>query len=271
MGKKNKIRLFRKLEDTRDFNSKYEISRDELNEYAKCANDVFYFIEKYLQIKLRSYQKSMIENYLKNRFIIQMHSRQIGNRSAMMAVYIWQITFGIKKSIACFHNRRDARHEMYNIIFNYYKKIPYFMKLGIKSITANKKIYFDGNSLIEFRPYTKHLAIGREYDLIDLQDFSSLSNENAKMYTSHLIPLLSSVSSSNFVIGSQPNGFNHFYEVVLNSERKEGDPQKNNFVCERVYWWEVEGRDQKWVDDQIKLIGSKRLFDQEYGLQFSIQ
>jgi hypothetical protein len=34
------------------------LTHQELSEYSKCSNDIYYFIEKYCNIELRSYQKN---------------------------------------------------------------------------------------------------------------------------------------------------------------------------------------------------------------------
>ena len=66
----------------------FKMNFDEMNEYVKCANDVFYFTETYCKVKiedgsidnieLRDYQKDMINNFINNRFNILMCSRQTG-------------------------------------------------------------------------------------------------------------------------------------------------------------------------------------------------
>jgi hypothetical protein len=69
-------------------------------------------------------------------------------------------------------------------------------------------------------------------------------------------------------ISSAPNGQNLFYDLLIDAERKEGDPKKNNFTPYRVYWWEVPGRDAEWREKEIANLGSEALFNQSYDLQF---
>jgi len=66
----------------------FRMTDDEQQEYVRCALDVHYFVEKYCKvkredgsigsIKLRDYQKEMLDNFVNNRFSILMASRQIG-------------------------------------------------------------------------------------------------------------------------------------------------------------------------------------------------
>jgi hypothetical protein len=61
---------------------------EEIQEWVKCAKDIYYFAEKYCKVKteegnishitLRDYQYDILDLYTKNRFSILMGSRQIG-------------------------------------------------------------------------------------------------------------------------------------------------------------------------------------------------
>ena len=66
----------------------FRMSTEEQEEYIKCALDVHYFTEQYCkvktedgsvgQIKLREYQKEILDNFVNSRFNILMASRQVG-------------------------------------------------------------------------------------------------------------------------------------------------------------------------------------------------
>lgn len=66
----------------------YRMSKEEQIEYIKCATDVHYFVERYCKvksedgtvkpIKLRDYQKEILDNFVNKRFNILMASRQVG-------------------------------------------------------------------------------------------------------------------------------------------------------------------------------------------------
>lgn len=70
----------------------FAMTNKEVSEYAKCKLSVHYFAEKYCKIKvedgtidnmkLRDYQKDIIDLYTKNRFSILMASRQTGKCSS---------------------------------------------------------------------------------------------------------------------------------------------------------------------------------------------
>ena len=60
---------------------------------------------------------------------------------------------------------------------------------------------------------------------------------------------------------STPNGVgNLFYNIYTESL-----DNSNGWHNERVDWWEVPGRDEKWRDMTAKALGSVDAFSQEYG------
>jgi superfamily II RNA helicase len=79
----------------------YEYSKEELDEYAKCASDIEYFIEHYCKIIsldhglvpfiLHDYQKEAIDLIHNNRKVILMQSRQSG-KTILSAAYILHYT-----------------------------------------------------------------------------------------------------------------------------------------------------------------------------------
>lgn len=79
--------------------------------------------------------------------------------------------------------------------------------------------------------------------------------------------MMTSVQNSKIFIVSSPNGYNKFAKLLFDAERKEGDPKKNMYNPNRIYWWEVPGRDEAWKQKEIANLGSE-YFDQEYDLQF---
>jgi len=69
----------------------FRMSATEIDEYVKCKMDIHHFAEKYcwvkgekgepVQLRLRDYQKEILDNFFNNRFNILMASRQTGKCS----------------------------------------------------------------------------------------------------------------------------------------------------------------------------------------------
>ena len=79
---------FKNIRNVRKANLTFAMTNKEVNEYLKSKLSVHYFAQKYCQIKLedgtighmklRDYQKDIIDLYVNNRFSILMASRQVG-------------------------------------------------------------------------------------------------------------------------------------------------------------------------------------------------
>ena len=81
-----------------------------------------------------------------------------------------------------------------------------------------------------------------------------------------LVPCLT--DDAKITICDYPNGFNNFYNIFIDVERKDGDPNKNIYNPIRLYWWEVPGRGEKWKQNIIEILGSEEEFNRCYDLCF---
>ncbi len=263
-----KIKPFRKIEGTRAPNQLYNYTHAEKVEHAKCYNSVEYFIENYVKYKaanmsLRDYQKSIIQHHLETKFSIELFSRQVGADTVMAAVYLWHMMFHGKTIMHISIKNAEA---LYDKIFDMYRTVPSYLQAGLRSIERGKNISFENGGHMKFKSYGKYVAIGSNYNMFVL-DSAALS----KHFQTTLIniqPIIQALKNCCLTVRSVPNGINYFYDLVDGAERKDADPKKNLFSCKRVYWWEVPGRDAKWREEQIKILGSVDLFNQEYDLQF---
>lgn len=245
---------------------KYVRNTQEDEEYFKCKNDIIYFIETYCKlqtpvlktIKLRQYQIECIAEYNNNRFLNYLTSRQTGNSQILAAMYLWEMIFN-RKSIAHISDKLNTGRDFLNKLKTMYLHLPYFLKPNIE-IFNSKNLKFSNSAQIKIS--TKFLS--SNFDIYSIQEYSRFKKD--KLY--NIYPMVLASKDSKIVISSQPNGFNHYYTLTTNSERKLGDPKKNAFKTVRTYWWEVGGRNQEWKKEMIKQLGSEEKFDQEYDLQF---
>lgn len=250
-------------EGTLNSKFKYSLTYDELSEYVKCSNNIEYFIEEYLGIKLIKFQKEWLENFKNNRFIINMVSRQCGINTIYSAIFLHYMIFNIDKRISVLSNNSFISKEFIDLMFKWYLKIPYFLKPGLLS---------HSKSVISFNNGSKIKVISKEYEKSDIMFYLDFALIKSSILESNFTDAICDISTSldtKIIVTSTPNGMNLFMNLVQNSERKVGDPLKNSFITTRTYWWEVEGRDQSWKEKTIyELGGSEDLFNQEYDLRF---
>ncbi len=229
----------------------FKMSDDEQQEYIKCALDVHYFTEKYCKvktedgsidnIKLREYQKEMLDNFVNNRFNILMASRQVGKTISASIFMLHTILFNNDKNIMIVANKGDTAVEIVDKIKSIYALLPFFLKPGIKTWNQ-KSLTFENGCRIKTSARTKTPAIGFTIDVLYLDEFAHIPSNIIEPYYTAAFPTVSAIMNSKIIITSTPNGMNLFHRILTDAERADGDPQKNNFKALRVYWYQVPGR-----------------------------
>jgi len=229
----------------------FMMTEDEIQEYIKCKLDIQYFAEKYCRIKtedgsiqnikLRDYQRDILNLYTKNRFSILCGSRQIGKTINAAITMLHFITFNNDKNIMIVANIRGTTIEIIDKIRNIYAQLPFFLKSGIKNLNQQSMI-FDNGCRIKSSARSKTPAIGFTIDFLYLDEFAHIPSNIIEPYYQAAFPTVSAIENSKIIITSTPNGMNLFYRLLSDAERPEGDPLKNNYKPMRVYWHQVPGR-----------------------------
>lgn len=229
----------------------FKMTPDEQQEYVRCALDVHYFTEKYCKvktedgsinnIKLREYQKQILDNFMNSRFTILMASRQVGKTISSSIFMLHAILFNNDKNIMIVANKGDTAIEIVDKIKSIYSLLPFFLKPGIKTWNQ-KSLTFENGCRIKTSARTKTPAIGFTIDVLYLDEFAHIPSNIIEPYYTAAFPTVSAVQNSKIIITSTPNGMNLFHRLLTDAERPDGDPQKNNYKPMRVYWYQVPGR-----------------------------
>ena len=113
-------------------------TQHELEEYAKCKMDIHYFANTYCkiksedgqvkQMKLRDYQYKVLDMYNKNRFTINMSSRQTGKTITAATTMLYFCLFNENKGVMIVANKNDTVVEIIDKIKNIYKLLPFFLQ-----------------------------------------------------------------------------------------------------------------------------------------------
>jgi hypothetical protein len=229
----------------------FRMSPEEQEEYIKCALDVHYFTEQYCkvktedgsvgQIKLREYQKEILDNFVNSRFNILMASRQVGKTISASIFMLHTILFSNDKNIMIVANKGDTAVEIVDKIKSIYSLLPFFLKPGIKTWNQ-KSLTFENGCRIKTSARSKTPAIGFTIDVLYLDEFAHIPSNIIEPYYTAAYPTVSAVQNSKIIITSTPNGMNLFHKLLTDAERPDGDPLKNNYKAMRVYWHQVPGR-----------------------------
>jgi hypothetical protein len=111
------------------------------------------------------------------------------------------------------------------------------------------------------------------YDIKNVKDTHTYFANNILQHNTHLleefwksvIPIVSSGKKTKIFMVSTPNGVgNKFYEIYSEAEKN-----ANGWTAERIDWWDVPDRTDKWKKQMISALGSEESFQQEFGNQFT--
>lgn len=187
----------------------------------------------------------------------------LSHNTTTTAIFFTHFTiFNTDKCAAIAAQRDQIAAEIFGKVKNIISYLPFFLKPGCLQFSATSYKFDNGCSAL-FRPASIDCLQGYTVDLLFIDEFAYIKNSKAREFWNNVYPTLSAMNNSRVMICSTPNGRNLFYELWTNS--LEG---KNLFAHMRIDYWEVPGRDQAWVNQEIANLGSKAAFDQQYGLSF---
>jgi hypothetical protein len=261
-----------------------QYTKEELEEYLKCANDPVYFCEKYIKVKtldkgvvpfkLYNYQKKFINEIHKNRFVISKWPRQCGKSTCVTSYICHYVTFNQSVNVAILANRlKTAKEELFSKLQLAYENLPHFLQQGV--VEWNKTSFKLENGSRVVCDATSSTAIrGGSYNLLLLDEYAFLPSHVADEFYTATYPTISAGTTTKLIIVSTPNGLNHFHKLWVDANRSDGHKLKNKFVPVEVGWQETpispgkpELRDAKWAEEQIANTSFDQ-FEQEYGCNF---
>lgn len=268
--------FFRNIYGERKSGILFSCTYEEMTEYAKCANDIVYFATKYCKIlthkgihhiHLRPYQAEMLLNYQQHRFFSIFSSRQMGVTTMMNIVMLHELVFGYDKSIILASCKLLQSQESLDRVREMYRNLPFFLKPGMLKADTRNLVMENGNRLVVVSGKTP--TVGFQVHRAFLTDFGAYNEETADNFLLNLFPVMSAIKDTKLVISATGRSNLAFIKLIQDSERKPEDPQKNSFFTQRIYWWEIPERDEKWKELEIKNLGSPEKFGEEYDLIFT--
>lgn len=163
------------------------------------------------------------------------------NTISAAIVMLHFVLFNNDKSVMIVANKGKTVKEIVKKVKDIYKLVPYFLKKGVMNWNE-MSISFDNGSRILSENRTKEPSIGFAIDFLYLDEFAKVPANIIEPYYGAVVPTVSSINNSKIIITSTPDGFNLFHDLLIDAERDEDDPLKNQYNPMRVYWNQVEGR-----------------------------
>jgi len=248
-----------------------EFTEDQIQEYIKCAKDPLYFIESYCKIvtldhglqpfKLYECQKNKVKVIHENRKVILMEGRQQGKTTTSAAYILWYTLFQESKTVAILANKASAARE---VLYRYqlmYENLPIWLQQGVS--TWNKGDIALENGSIVFTAATSRAGIrGKSVNLLYVDETAIIPNNLAEEFFTAVYPTISAGETTKILLSSTPLGYNHFWKFWNDAQN-----DRNGFVPLFIPYWEIPGRDEKWAEEQRRLLGELR-FNQEVLCNF---
>lgn len=228
-----------------------------------------------IPFEMYSYQEDMMRAYQRNRFNIVLSSRQTG-KSITSAIYLlWFAIFHFDKKILVASNKNKGAMEMIHRIKYAYEYLPMWLKPGILDDGWNKhNISFDNQSRIDSTATSEDSGRGEAISLLFLDEFAFVKPNIQSEFWTSILPTLSTGGSC--IMSSTPNGDSNLFAILWRSamvgksvtaSTAESKGESITFVPMFVPWDAPPGRDEKFKQQQISLIGEHK-WRQEYLCEF---
>lgn len=261
--------MFKNNEQLRAAGEAVEMTPEEIQMYARCKEDIFYFSNFFHiiaadgdhPIKLREYQERLLKSIVtkvpdKNNRIIMM-GRQSGKTTIATLYLTWYALFNRSKTIAILANKESQAEEIMLRIQQAYLQLPKWLQQGVMKWNQSEIVL--ENKVRMFSAASSSSSIrGKTVDLELVDEFAHLDENVAEAFMQSVFPTQAARPDSMLLLISTPKGMNHFYDIW--QKAKAG---RNSFIPCKVQWYEIEGRDKKWLDKQIRDNGV-RFVAQEY-------
>ncbi len=244
---------------------------EQVQEWVKCKDDPLYFIEKYVKIvtldhglqpmKMYDFQKEIVTKSLNHRKIIVKCARQNGKSTTIAALLCHFVIFNELKTCAILANKASTAREILSRVQGTYEHLPKWLQHGVKEWNKGSFVLENGSRILAAATTSDGIR-GFSVDLLCLDEFSFVPSGKADEFFTSVYPTISSSQTSKLLIVSTPKGMNHFYKLW-----EEAVSGVNGFEHVEATWRAVPWRDEKWADEQRRVLGDER-FSQEMETVF---
>ena len=250
---------------------KHDFTEEQVKEYLKCSEDAIYFIENYCQIvtldkglqpfKLYECQKKKVDIIVNERKVILMEGRQQGKTVTAAACILHYTIFNADKTVAIMANKTASAREVLLRYQTMYENLPIWMQQGVK--TWNKgDVELENNCRVFTAATTSSGIRGKSVNWLYIDEAAIIPNNVADDFFASVYPTISAGETTKILLTSTPLGYNHFWKFWNESEKGH-----NGFVNHFIPYTDIPGRDAKWAEEQLKLLGELK-FNQEVLCNF---
>jgi hypothetical protein len=264
--------MSRKVYGIKKSNTNVEYDIERIRQLAKCEIDPIYFIKNFIKVQhpvkgivpfeLFPFQEKLIKLFHNSKRSITKSARQSGKTTCIAAYLLWYAMFNENKTILCVSKDSNAAKEIIERIQKMYLDVPDYIKCGVADEDWNKHTAkFDNGSKIISVATTENAGRGLSISLLFCDELSFVRPNIQQAFWASIQPTLA--TGGKCIIASTPNGDTDLYASICRG----AELGTNDFDYMFIPWDAVPGRDNKFKEEQIRLIG-ERMWKQEYECQF---
>ncbi len=273
MPKKDEDKYYLGNKSLPSANMEFEWTPKMVRELKKAKQNILYFAENFfyivnldkgkMRIPLYASQKRVLRSLRDNRFVACLASRQTG-KTTMMTIYaLWIACFQEDQRILVVANKEQTAINIFSRIRTAYEMLPNYLKPGVIEYGKTSMKLANGSS-IGISTTSSDAGRGDSCNVLILDELAFIPNNLVDAFWKSVYPIISSSKKSKIFIASTPNGTdNLFYKLYMDGQNK-----KSNWYAEKMLWYEIPGRDEKWKQETIQSIGSEEAFRQEFDCEF---
>ena len=237
-------------------NVQYNFTKEEIEEYIKCKDDIVYFVKNYMKVvtvddglvpfDLWDFQEDMINKFHDNRFVICKMPRQTGKSTTIIAYLLHYCLYNAAVRVGILANKGQTARELMSRWKLAYENLPLWLQQGV--VEWNKgNIELENGSKVLASATSSSAIRGGTFNIIMLDEFAFVPENIAEEFFRSVYPTISSGSDTKVLIVSTPNGMNQFYKMWIDCV--EG---RNDYIPIDVHWSQVPGRDERWKNETIR-------------------
>jgi hypothetical protein len=246
-------------------------TQEQVAEYARCARDPIYFVQKYIKIvsldkglvpfDLYDYQEEIVRTIHENRFVIAKLPRQAGKSTTVTAYLLHYILFNQSMNVAILANKMSTARELLARLKLAYEYLPRWLQQGITEWNKGS-IQLENGSRVIASATSSSAVRGMSLNAILLDEFAYVPDNVAEEFFSSVYPTISSGKDTKMIVVSTPHGMNMFYKMWTDATNK-----RNTYIPIEVHWSDVPGRDEKWKEETIANTSLEQ-FNTEHNCEF---
>lgn len=234
-----------------------EWTREMVQEWKRCRDDIVYFAENYcyithvdegtIRISLRDYQKRMLRAVAENRLSINLLSRQLG-KSTCIGIFLAHFSiFNESKVSGILAHKGRMAAEVLDRTKKIIELLPEFLQPGIEEWNKNS-ISLENGCKIGAYASSPEAVRGESFSLIYIDEVAFIPHTQWIDTWNSILPTISSGRKSRLIMTSTPCGMNHYFDLWNGAQKQVG---KGGFYPLLA----------TWEEDDTRLYNSKDVFD----------